>query len=96
MKDYPLYSDWSYTTLKKRLRLTLNYTDIQGNLYSSGNILLGAKLSEYQIKDNDMACLKINGIDIKNSYVATYDVGVKKVGKVGGKVGIYTNLVFSF
>ena len=79
MKDYPLYSDWLYTTLKKRLRLTLNYTDIQGNLYSSGNILLGVKLSEYEIKDNDMACLKINGIDIKNSYVATYDVGVKKV-----------------
>lgn len=79
MKDYPLYSDWLYTTLKKRLRLTLNYTDIQGNLYSSANILLGVKLSEYEIKDNDMACLKINGIDIKNSYVATYDVGVKKV-----------------
>lgn len=42
--------------------------------YSSGLILLGAKLTKEQLANNAMAAFRINRIDTKNTYVATYDV----------------------
>ena len=63
--------------------LNLNYTNVPKNLYYSGNILLGAKMHDFEMRSdtNSMACIKLNGIDIKNTYVATYDVGVKPLFK---------------
>lgn len=60
--------------------LTLNYTKVPKSLYSSGNILFGAKIDEYDMDEerNTMACINLLGIDVKNTYVSTYDVGVKR------------------
>lgn len=79
--DYYLHSKLYHDNISERnCILTLNYTNVPKNLYSSGNILLGAKIYEYNMEENcnSMACIKLNDIDIKNTYAATYEVGISK------------------
>ena len=83
--DYSLIStQWDNNMFANqgRDRLTLNYTDIQGNIYSSGNILLGVDmgLNCNLYNQEKMACIRLNGIDLQNTYAATYTVDVKKYG----------------
>lgn len=45
--------------------------------HNSGIILLGVKLNKEKIANNAMAAFRLNKVDIKNTYVATYDIDAK-------------------